>query len=243
MTNSGFYFYNNTTGILVDGLYGRGSYQCFSPFPQSLFGNVIEKKGIFSHLDGIFFTHEHGDHKDSDLLYYVMHNYSPVSVYSYETLQKNLMVHQIEKGVYRLLFLEYEIYFIDVEHEGRKSGDELFQVKTCMLVIRTNGEQITLLSDASIQEREIQILNQFGKSDLLICNPLQLAAKQTCEYLEQLHAKRILISHLPLPEDDIYDYWGLAKQENRKCVIGGIHPELPEQLDWLDGRVPGFITS
>ena len=56
MTNSGFYFYNNTTGILVDGLYGRGPYQCFSPFPQSLFRNVIEKEGIFSHMDGIIFT-------------------------------------------------------------------------------------------------------------------------------------------------------------------------------------------
>ena len=54
MTNSGFYFYNNSTGILVDGLYGRGPYQCFSPFPQSLFRNVIEKEGIFSHMDESF---------------------------------------------------------------------------------------------------------------------------------------------------------------------------------------------
>lgn len=40
------------------------------------------------------------------------------------------------------------------QHEGRESGDELFQVKTCMLVIRVNGEQITLLSDALVQENK-----------------------------------------------------------------------------------------
>ena len=241
MTNSGFYFYNNTTGILIDGLYGRGPYQCFSPFPQSLFHQVIEKKGIFSHMDGLFFTHEHGDHKDADLLYYVTHNYRAVSVYSYEDLEGKQEIQQMETGIYRLRFSGYEIYFVDVEHEGRKSGDALLQVKTCMMVIRVNGEQITLLSDALIQEREIRILNRFGRSDLLICNPLQLAEKQKCEYLEELHAKRILISHLPLPEDDIYDYWRLAKQKSRKCVIGGVHPELPEQLNWLDGRIPDFI--
>ena len=63
-------------------------------------------------MDGIIFTHEHGDHKDPDLLYYVAHNYSPVSVYSYETLVEKPELQQIEKGIYRLQFSEYEIYFI-----------------------------------------------------------------------------------------------------------------------------------
>lgn len=48
-------------------------------------------------MDGIIFTHEHGDHKDPDLLYYVAHNYSPVSVYSYETLVEKPELQQIEK--------------------------------------------------------------------------------------------------------------------------------------------------
>lgn len=116
-------------------------------------------------------------------------------------------------------------------------------MKTCMLVIRVNGRADYIIIRCTGSGKQNPGFKQFGRSDLLICNPLQLAAKQKCEYLEQLHAKRILISHLPLPEDDIYDYWGLAKQESRKCVIGGIHPELPEQMSWLDGRIPGFIIS
>ena len=66
MTNSGLYLYCQGTGLLIDGLYGRGPYQCFSPFPEQLHRQMIEGTGLFAHLNGLLFTHAHGDHCDPD---------------------------------------------------------------------------------------------------------------------------------------------------------------------------------
>lgn len=241
MTNSGLYFYCQGRGILIDGLYGRGPYQCFSPFPEQLHKDMINRQGIFAHMDALLFTHSHGDHMDKDMISYMEREYDGISFYVYGDSKNTLNAKMVKDGIVQIELFPFTIRMIRTFHEKGQSDDEIFNVENCMMLLETPVQRILLTADAVLGECEIKILKEYGDIDMVFCNPMQLALPEKCEIFRLLCPKRIFIIHLPLPLDDRFSYRALAQQECRKLVINGVAPEIPVQLSWIDEKIPGWF--
>lgn len=238
MTNSGLYFYCQGKGILIDGLYGRGPYQCFSPFPEKLHRDMVKKQGIFAHLDALLFTHTHGDHMDKDMVRYMEREREGLALYVHGSGKNTLNAKRMDKGVLRIELFPFIMTLIETVHEKGSSNDEIFYVENCMILLETPVQRILLTADAELKEREAKILKRYEPLDMVFCNPMQLARPEKCKFFRLLSPKRILIIHLPEPGDDRFSYRKLAEQECRKLVINGVVPEMPEQLAWIDRKMP-----
>ena len=240
LTNSGLYLYRQGTGLLIDGLYGRGPYQCFSPFPERLHRQMLAGQGLFAHLDGLVFTHVHGDHCDADLLYYLRSTRPGMSVYGYGMKGNRPPGRPLAQGIQRLEIGPFSITALDAVHEGADGscGQELFDLPNCILLLECGQERILLTGDAVLGRREAELVGRLGCMDLVFCNPMQLATDEKCEFFQRISMKRLLLTHLPAPQDDRYCYWNLARQECRERTFGAVRPEIAGQLDWLDERTP-----
>ncbi|MGE4276459.1 MAG: hypothetical protein AB7E30_04675 [Lawsonibacter sp.] len=240
LSNSGLYLYRQGTGLLIDGLYGRGPYQCFSPFPEALHRQMLSGEGLFAHLGGLVFTHTHGDHCDGDLLYYLRHARPELSVYGYGLEGNTPAGRTLAQGIRKLRIGPFSITALDAVHEQAGGGCDktLFDLPNCMLLLETGAERILLTADAILGRREAELVRRFGNLDLVFCNPMQLATDEKCEFFQRISMKRLLLTHLPAPEDDRYCYWSLARQECRNRVFGAVRPELARQMSWLDGVAP-----
>ena len=245
LLNSGLYLYQNGTGLLIDGLFGRGPYQCFSPFPEALHQQMLSEQGLFAHLDGLLFTHTHGDHLDRDLLYYLRYTRPNLPVYVYGLTDNSLSADSLAQGIQRLTVGPFTITVLDTVHErtGGTDQDALFSLPNCMMLLEANGTRILLTGDSVLGRREAELVGRFGPLDFVFCNPMQLATDEKCEFFHRISTRRLLLIHLPLPKDDRYYYWSLAQQECRNRIFGSVRPELAGQMAWLDGRMPDWAAA
>lgn len=235
MTNSGLFFYAKDTGILIDGLYGSGPYQCFSDFPVKLHKQMVENEGIFKLAKAAIFTHAHEDHLDWDRLRHMCAIRNDLGVYVYGGPQNTLNAETIGEGIKKIQLPPFEIIMIDTLHEGTHEN-ETSDIKHCMILLKIEEEEILLTGDSVLGEREVKILGQFGKVQVVFCNPLQLALEKKCQFFRDISPERIFITHLPEEKDDRFSYRKLAEQECARVDINGIHPEIPKQLEWIDGK-------
>lgn len=242
MTNSGLYLYCQGTGLLIDGLYGRGPYQCFSHFPEQLHRQMVEGTGLFAHLDSLLFTHAHGDHCDPDQLYYLRITRPELPVYGYGMRGNTWEMLEGERGRPRLKTGPFTVKVLDTVHEqaGGNCDKALFGLPNCMLLLETGEERFLLTGDAVLGGKEAEAVEEFGTLDAVFSNPLQLATHRKCEFYRRVSMKRLLLTHLPAPADDWCGYWTLARQVRRDRVFGTVRPEIMEQMSWLDGAAPDW---
>lgn len=244
LTNSGLYLFDQGTGVLIDGLYGPGPRGDFSPFPPGLYAQMRRGDGLFAHLNALLFTHGHGDHCDRELLAH-LHGIKPwMPVYGYGLPGNTWDANILGNGIQRLTVGDFTLVLLDAAHQWdeREQDYELFHLPHCMVIIQCGGQRLLLTADANLSPKEAELVNQFGAFDLVFCNPIQLALEEKQGFFQRLKIKRILITHLPAPQDDRYYLWMQARQLCHKA-IGDITPEIAQQLVWLDGNVPEWASS
>lgn len=240
LTNSGLFFWSQGTGILIDGLFGRGPYQCFSPFPPELHRQMTEKQGIFGHLHGLFFTHIHGDHFDPDMVYYMINEQKDIMLYAADCPENTINPDESQIADGYVKKGPFELFFYETMHQGNEKKDSLYRVKHNMIVIRIEEEEFLVAGDGVFEKKQYDRIKRFHFK-VVFCNPLHLAAPESADEICRLNPERVFITHLPRREDDRFDYYGLAEQKRKKVTIGKGNPEIPDPMAWIDDHRPDWL--
>lgn len=234
MTNSGVYLYLKEYGLMIDAPYGPGPYSCFSSFPQTLCQDMRNQSGIFAHLNGLLFTHDHGDHCDKLLLGELLKRQPQLQICKGATLERE-MEQEMNFG-------PFHVVWIHTRHEMAPGGyQEMFDIPHAAVVLETTQERILFTADARLDREVLQRLKRFPSFDLVFCNPIQLAEQESGEFFKVLSPQRIIVYHLPAPEDDCFAYGIQARQLCAQSRKRGFVVQCVEQMHWLDGETPFWM--
>ena len=188
--NSGLYFEENRNGIMIDGLH-KGKAEGFSDMPFHLQKAITDRRGIFSNLSVLAFTHFHPDHFDGYLLDVFKEKNPNVSIITPSTLQrvKDIYCNGIDicpittthigkcKSIFHNSFLlngAYDSYFV--------AGDGLIDEHTAESIAKKSNKPIKAI-----------FLNTF-----------HLINKDTTKFISVIKPGSIFLVHMPFEVDDIY---------------------------------------
>ena len=233
--NSGLYFWDGRDGLLIDGIH-RGPETGCSSTPPSLRRQLEEGSGLFAHLTGLLFTHLHGDHFDPEGTARLLALRPELALYSPESRWGAVSPEAIPGGL-RLTMGGIHIYARNTVHEGRAFQDTPHQ----SYLICLGGERFFVAGDGILTREDAAFfLAQGGGAEAGFLNPYQLLSPSCQEFLELFRPGRILLIHLPFPEDDRFRYWDLARQALGRLPSHLPPAELFPNMTWLDGRPAGW---
>lgn len=239
--NSSLFFYADRTGILIDGLFGAGPYQCFSPLPAPIRRQMLKRQGIFGHVDALLFTHAHGDHCDRDALHFFRHLHEqPPAVFLFGESDNTLHADRVDSRIQRLEVGAFTIYAMAAPHQciGKKNK-ALFALPNCSFIVCQGTERFFVAADSRWREEDLRLVQPFGRFNAVFCNAYHLIWDESKRFFEKLDAERIYIYHLPLQEDDIYAYHSLAKHAAQNFRMRNQRqPAIMPQMEWLGEEKP-----
>lgn len=230
--NAGLYIQSARAKLFVDGLHKGRSEGC-SPVPEQIAAQAAGGTGLFFDLDGLFFTHLHGDHFDPALTAQVLalpcQPQLPGAVFSPETGN-----FALETGTERRWALkDMELTAIPTVHEGAPFAEEPHN----SLLVRTPDAALFIAGDAvldgALGER---LLAGNGKKPFqaLFINPMQLLSAGGKDFLAALPAEKVFVYHLPFPEDDVYLYGQTAKWTVKACAARFPNLKILAPMQWVE---------
>ena len=231
--NSGLYFWDGMAGLLVDGIHA-GREEGFSPMPEFLAGQLARGTGLFSHLDGVLFTHLHGDHFQRQGLLRLLGRPDPPAVYGPGLVENRASIRPIRPGMCRVQMAGAYILARDTVHDGARYRGDPHQ----SYLIRMGGETFFIAGDAALTAEDGAAFAGFygGPVDGGFFNLYQLASPQGQDFLRILRPRRIFLIHLPFREDDQYRHRSLARQVARSLPGDLPRAEILPHMAWLDGK-------
>ncbi|MFV0497624.1 MAG: MBL fold metallo-hydrolase [Candidatus Fimivivens sp.] len=238
--NSGLYFWDGKTGILVDGLHG-GANIGFSDMPPEICKQLDEKSGFFSHLDGILFTHFHPDHFDRKKLLSAIQSPTPPLVYGPSLPETTVASHRIFSDTW--LFRVGDVHVLSTKtcHDGERFKNALHH----SLLLRFGQESFFIAGDALLQESRADLLINFFNAPITAAfiNVYQAFSKECFDFMRKLQPQRIFLYHLPFERDDTFDYFSLAQRALKRFPTDLPKLELLEQMQWLDRCVGDWCEA
>ncbi len=229
--NSGLYFWDGETGILVDGLYRGGAYG-FSDLPQKLEQKIISGEGNLPPISGLIFTHCHPDHFDPDLLAAVKSRYN-ATIYAPGYLANSGSARFIRPGVFRLRIGQAYILGCATTHDGAAFAD----TPHYSYLLRMAGESFFIAGDAKLQGSEADFYRGYHGEPIegAFINVYQALLPNSIAFLRRLAPQHIYLYHLPAPDDDCNGFIRLAQQAIRRFPQDLPSLELVRQMDWIGG--------
>lgn len=231
--NSGLYFWDGMAGLLVDGIH-TGQEKGFSPMPAFLAGQLARHTGLFAHVDGVLFTHQHPDHFQRQGLHRLLDGPEPPCVYAPGLPENRASIRPIRPGMCRVQMAGAYILAKDTVHDGGKFRDTPHQ----SYLIRMGGETFFIAGDAALTAEDAAAFSGFygGEVDGAFLNLYQLSSPRGQDFLRILRPKRLFLEHLPFKEDDRFHYRTLARQAARSLPAGLPRAEILSHMSWIDGR-------
>ncbi len=237
--NAGLYFWSGKTGLLIDGLH-NGRAQGFSPLPPSIGRDLQTHSGLFAHLDGLLFTHLHGDHFSRSLMLQALSADPPPLVYGPGLQENSVYLRPIYPGLWSFHLGQARLLSLATVHDGaafRKDPHRSF-------FLRLNGECIFIAGDALLMPDQARLLRDYygGPVAAAFINPYQAADPESLSFLHVLDPRRIFLYHLPFQEDDQFCCLVMAKQVLRRFPEHLPRPERLPHMKWLDGKSAPWST-
>lgn len=206
--NSGLYFRDKDNGLLIDMLHS-GSDTGFSKFPQSLLQDMKQHTGIFSHKNDLIFTHTHSDHFDDKLVDQFHSLYQNSSIYIPNRSKLNCQEFPLSESVSLIKTASFDIYAFKSIHDG-PAFEEVFHIS---YLIQIYNMSYIILGDALLDSNLFHLFSPYIHTPIqgIFLNPYQLNNPISQTYFRHINSKHLFLYHLPLPEDDIYNYQLLAE--------------------------------
>lgn len=232
--NSGLYFANKKTGILVDGLHAD-TQGAFSNTPDNVFEKLKTKTYPFVRLDGLLFTHWHSDHYDDNLVTQLMNLPHPPWLHGPgRTLGISCSPLDYEKTFYHLRMPTAEIVAINTQHDGLQHK----HVPHHSYVLHLDEEWLFVAGDGCIDGIDMSLFkNEIGAPYITagFFNLYHFTRTNMLNFIRKLNCRRIYLYHLPFPEDDFYNFRLLANRVIQK-LPKDISVSIIEPMSWVNGE-------
>lgn len=237
--NSSLYIWGAQTGLLIDGIH-RGAEQGFSPMPIAWTEDIKHHRGFFAHINGLLFTHLHGDHFDAGALKIVLSSPTPPLVYGPGVVSATAQATEVFPNLKHLCIGSAHIFALTTPHDGaafRFVPHESF-------LIHLDGEYLFVAGDAQLSARQADLLRSYCSAvDAAFLNLYHLASPDGQEFLHVLDPKRVFLYHLPFPEDDQYRVYSMARFLLRNYPNNLPVPEALQHMAWLDDHPSVWFAS
>ena len=223
--NAGLYFYNNESGLLIDGLHqGDGG---FSVTPTTLTNQVLSHAGIFSRKIDLAFTHLHGDHYDPHLVHLFFDHNPDSSIYAPNLSMSCSSARSLANGIERLYFGEFLLTTFSTIHDGVPFANQPHR----SFCLQTEGQQYNICGAAILNSSLAKQMLAFcsDKTDAVFVNVYQLASEGGLAFLNTMAPERIFLYHLPFPDKDPYGYRKMAHS-----VVSRLAQALNQHIQILD---------
>lgn len=207
--NSGLYV-RGSSSVLVDGVFG-GEGKGFSPMPEAFSRAVFGGNG--SHMDGMLFTHSHGDHFCPERLERAERLFPRMAVYGPEIGERNVNVVEKAPGLREFDVKSCQVWAVRTLHDG----EQYREVPHCSYFLRMDGRTMFAAGDA----RDLgELRGRYGRQlpahvDMAFVNLYQAFAPDTHRFMRDFTVSRIYLYHLPFQADDCYRFWMQAGQAVR----------------------------
>lgn len=231
--NSGLFLWDGNSGILVDGIHD-GQNDGASPMPKAWVNQLTNYSGLFAHVDGVLFTHLHGDHFQKNGVIHLLNGPRPLAIYGPGLTENRAEVHPLRQGLFQVYLAGVSILARDTPHDGQ--GFQSAKHKSYL--INMKGESVFISGDAILTAEDAATFCSFSDRavEAGFFNVYQLLSSQCHEFLRKIQPNRIFLEHLPFPEDDTYNYWTLAREIPRRFPRDLPSPELLPHMSWVDGK-------
>ena len=218
VANAGLMIEGAGKKILLDAVYGRAP-KGFSPIPEEKLEKLTAGEAPFDGITHVLVSHYHWDHYATDTMKRFLEHSDPVlwMVNTYgmpQKLPQSARVELLSPEKNKVFTLDlgggdYAEAFISA-HSGR----EFREVDVACFSVHIGGKSILALSDADFDSAYISAMTDGVEYDAVFSNPLFLDIPGGRETLFRgLHAKEIVICHLPYPEDDVFNMVKMAKKD------------------------------
>lgn len=229
--NNALYFLHGNTTVITDGIH-QGRSEGFSNMHPAMMDDLLNHRGIFHAPDLILFTHLHPDHFDLPLLQHSLETQPKPLVYGPCLNLSSLTPQPLGGGVFRLPFEKGALYAQDTVHEGEEFRNDPHQVYLMELA----GERFFLAGDAVLQAKDALRMRSLagGSISAAFFNIYQLWEPGGTDFIRNLKPERVFINHMPFPEDDQSNLYGLARQVIRRFPPDIPAPVLIRPMNWVD---------
>ena len=236
--NSGLYLYGSDTGILIDAIHA-GYKEGYSDMPEKLLSDLYNGKGIFRYADGLLFTHLHPDHYDSDKAGRYIDNHHAISVYGPHCLQSNIQPIRTSAWTGTLRIGNLEIVVMKSVHDGVSDR----QTPHVSFLVKVGQERILIPGDADLMAEDGKIAKQLSSEqiDIMFGNYYQIFTERGQNALRIISPERLVIYHLPFPNDDRYEYNEQARLSLKRYPKDLPNVEFVPHMSWVDGKNPPWL--
>lgn len=229
--NNSLYFRRGDRTVIVDGIH-QGWQEGFSSMHPSMVEALRRHKGLFRQPELVLFTHLHTDHYDRSLLLQAMEARPIPRVYGPGLDLSNVMPQTLGAREYVLPFGSGKLLAQDTVHEGEEYQNDRHQT----FLLELDRERFFLAGDAILREEDADRLRVLagGPVAAAFLNVYQLWSPVSVAFLRMLAPERIFLNHMPFPEDDRDNLYGLARQVVRHFPANLPRPLLLKPMNWVD---------
>lgn len=218
--NSGLYFWNGKSGLLIDGLH-TGKEAGFSNTAERYIQMIEKKEGFFGQMNDLLFTHTHRDHYNKKLADRFLERNPDSFIYGPGLDKKRVQSVLLEKGIWQIRMRDYIIYVFETKHDGKIYEE----VPHYSYLVQAGGQRLWVGGDAILMPAladKVKDLCASAGCYAAFVMVYQPGSRLGREFLRNLLPENIYLYHLPYREEDGFCYYHMAECVTDKCRKEGI---------------------
>ncbi|KAF5077729.1 hypothetical protein DSECCO2_147640 [anaerobic digester metagenome] len=233
--NAALYLFSEKVTLKIDAIH-LGKNEGFSIMPPQLERQLKCHTGLFAYTDGYLFTHLHEDHYYKDGLLTALNVPNRPVVYGPGLSQSTALAKRDYTGLKCFTIGNTEVVAIETEHIGNNYSETPHE----SFFIKFEEETVFIAGDGYIDEKLIIKSAKYSISSINIAffNPYQLVQPGCQDFIRKMSPGRVYLYHLPFPQDDVYNYWTIAKRIIKLYPKDLPKLEILSQMAWIDNRYP-----
>jgi L-ascorbate metabolism protein UlaG (beta-lactamase superfamily) len=206
--NAGVLLSNGDAAFLVDGLFSEKAAN-FSTPAAGMINRILNGRPPFAHISGILATHLHIDHGNPKLMARLSDGSVPVV--APRTKKYASALKRIANPL-RLLddapIESFELAGVSVKALCTKhDGDPSYAIEHYSYLFEFPEGNVFIAGDVAADDAVMRSVLEATETDTAIMNfPIIMRPAGRALILDCIRPRRLLLHHLPLPEDDIFGY-------------------------------------
>lgn len=232
--NAGLYVTSGRTALLIDGIHEGPSFG-FSPMPKGLWEQLLYGYGIFTRLDGLFFTHLHPDHYDAEKVQRLLAARPETALWGPGLETRGIREYAETSYGCNFTIGDFRIFAYPTIHSGNPFRGEPH--RSFLIQNQISGESFLVSGDAVFSPELADTVKENaggpGSVTAAFINVYHLIEESSRAFLLRLAPERLYLYHRPLPDEDPFHYQLMIRTELKRDPLPGYDIIQPEQMHWI----------